>query len=95
MDESEVDILHIISPQTEGATCDQYRYPKAGYYLQILLLAVNHPYTVSMSDVLSCVLTDCFCFFNVLHFFCKVSVQHVLDISANKALRTFSTYMIV
>lgn len=30
VDESEVDILHIISPQTEGATCDQYRYPKAG-----------------------------------------------------------------
>ena len=31
VDESEVDILHIVSPQTEGATCDQYRYPKAGY----------------------------------------------------------------
>ena len=30
VDESEVDILHIVSPQTEGATCDQYRYPKAG-----------------------------------------------------------------
>jgi len=42
VDESEVDILHIISPQTEGATCDQYRYPKAGYYplLSILLLLV-------------------------------------------------------
>jgi dipeptidyl-peptidase 9 len=30
VDESEVDILHIVSPQSEGATSDQYRYPKAG-----------------------------------------------------------------
>jgi len=36
VDESEVDILHIVSPQTEGATCDQYRYPKAGEHSQIL-----------------------------------------------------------
>ena len=40
VDESDVDILHIVSPQTEGATCDQYRYPKAGWYLQILWFAV-------------------------------------------------------
>jgi len=38
VDESEVDILHIISPQTEGATCDQYRYPKAGYFAFAILL---------------------------------------------------------
>jgi dipeptidyl-peptidase 9 len=30
VDESEVDILNIISPQKDGTAVDQYRYPKAG-----------------------------------------------------------------
>ena len=46
VDESEVDILHIISPQTEGATCDQYRYPKAGYF------CICNPVIASINDIL-------------------------------------------
>lgn len=30
VDESQVDILKIISPASEGASIDEYRYPKAG-----------------------------------------------------------------
>ena len=61
VDESEVDILHIISPQTEGATCDQYRYPKAGYYPQLLCIFCS-PHIASVNDILSCcIVTDYFC----------------------------------
>lgn len=33
MDESDVEILHVVSPNCDGKGYDEYRYPKAGEYL--------------------------------------------------------------